>query len=162
MPQVQLPIFPEGTTLISAELAFEHRDDQIVYWNGHLPVFTHEAEDLASFRFFSTQLIINGSATQGQIVKAFGVPLTTVKRYVKKYRDQGPKGFFGPASKRKGHKRTPKVLNEVQGMLDEGVGVPAISTETGVLATTLHKAINSGRLRQNKKKVSRAKHQEWA
>ena len=56
MPQVQLPIFPAGATPITSELAFECRDGQVVYWNGHLPVFTHEANDLGSFRFFTTQL----------------------------------------------------------------------------------------------------------
>jgi hypothetical protein len=65
-------MFPEGTTLITSELAFERRSSQVVYFNGHLPVFTHEAEDLASFRLFTSQLIINGTATQGQIVRAFG------------------------------------------------------------------------------------------
>ena len=66
MPQVQLPMFPEGTTLITSELAFERRDSQVVYFNGHLPVFTHKAEDLGSFRLFTSQLIINGTATQAR------------------------------------------------------------------------------------------------
>src|SRR5258708_15598078 len=107
VPQVQLPIFPEGTTLITPELAFERRDGQVVYFNGHLPVFLHAVEDLASFRFFTSQLIINGTATQGQIEKAFGVPLTTIKRGVKKYRVGGPKAFYAPAPKRQGHRLTP-------------------------------------------------------
>ena len=45
MPQVQLPLFPSGTTSITPELAFERRDNQVVYFNGHLPVFTHGVED---------------------------------------------------------------------------------------------------------------------
>jgi hypothetical protein len=80
MPQVQLPLFASGTTVINEDLAFERREDQVVYYNGHLPVFTHRTDDLASFRLFTTQLIVNGTATQGQIVRAFGVPMTTVKR----------------------------------------------------------------------------------
>ena len=99
-------MFPEGTTLITSELAFERRDSQVVYFNGHLPVFTHEAEDLGSFRLFTSQLIINGTATQGQIVRAFGVSLTTVKRCVKKYRQAGAKAFFAPPPPRHGHKLT--------------------------------------------------------
>jgi hypothetical protein len=75
MPQLQLPVFPVGTTAINPELAFERREEPVVYFNGHLPVFTHTANDLASFRFFTTQLIVNGTASQGEIVKAFGVPL---------------------------------------------------------------------------------------
>jgi hypothetical protein len=98
MPQIQLPIFPVGTSAITAELGFERRDQQVVYLNGHLPVFTHEVDDLASFRFFTTQLIINGTATQSQIVKAFGVPLTTVKRCCRQYRERGGAAFFKPAA----------------------------------------------------------------
>lgn len=153
MPQVQLPMFPEGTTLITSEIAFQRKDDQIVYLNGHLPVFTHQASDLATFRFFTTQLICNGTASQGKIARAFGVPLVTVKRCVKNYRLHGAQAFYGPKPKRRGHKLSPEVLTEVQGMLDEGLTVPAIAEKTGVLKTTLHKAIDADRLRQVKKKV---------
>ena len=56
MPQLQLPIFPAGTTPITAELAFDCRDGKVTYVNGHLPVFQHGQEDLASFRLFTSQL----------------------------------------------------------------------------------------------------------
>jgi len=157
MPQVQLPIFPLGATSITPELAFERRDQQVVYLNGHLPVFTHEVSDLASFRLFTTQLIINGTATQSQIVKAFGVPMTTVKRCCRHYRKRGAGAFFKPAARRQGHRLTPERLVQVQGLLDEGRSVPEISRQTGLLASTLHKAIDQGRLKQIKKKISPAK-----
>lgn len=152
MPQVQLPLFPSGTTLITPELAFERREDQVVYFNGHLPVFTHAVDDLSSFRMFTSQLIVNGTASQGQIVRAFGVPLVTVKRGVKRYRQGGAKLFFSPPAKRVGHKLTPERLGQAQQLLDEGVSVPEVSRELGVLASTLHKAIDHGRLRQSLKK----------
>jgi transposase-like protein len=157
MPQVQLPIFPVGTTSITPELGFELREQRVVYLNGHLPVFTHEVEDLASFRFFTTQLILNGTATQSQIVKAFGVPLTTVKRCCRQYRDGGAARFFKPAARRQGHRLTPDRLVEVQGLLDQGQSVPEVSRQTGLLASTLHKAIDQGRLKQIKKKMRRDK-----
>ena len=84
MPQIQLPIYPVSSTTITSELAFEQRDGQVYYFNGHLPVFTHSVDDIASFRFFTRQLIANGSASQSQISKASGVPLITVKRASKK------------------------------------------------------------------------------
>ncbi len=152
MPQVQLPIFPVGTSAITPELGFERRDNQVVYFNGHLPVFTHEVDDLGSFRLFSTQLIVNGTASQSQIVKAFGVPLTTVKRCCHQYRERGAAAFFKPPRRRKGHRLTAERLAEVQGMLDHGKTVPEISRQTGLLASTLHKAIDDGRLKQFKKK----------
>ena len=79
MPQVQLPIFPAGVTHINSEVAFEEREGKVYYFNGHLPVFVHEKGALATFRLFSTQLVINGNATQAEISRAFGVPLVTVK-----------------------------------------------------------------------------------
>jgi len=153
MPQLQLPVFPVGTTAINAELAFERRGDQVVYFNGHLPVFTHTSKDIASFRFFTTQLIVNGTASQGEIVKAFGVPLTTVKRCCRLYREQGASGFFKPPARRHGHRLTPEKLAEAQSLLDEGKTVPATSVQLGILASTLHKAIDDGRLKQFKKKI---------
>jgi len=153
MPQVQLPVFPHGTGPITTELAVQRKDNQVVYFNGHLPVFTHQAEDLASFRLFTTQLIVNGTATQGQIAKVFGVPLRTIKRCVKRYRQRGAQGFFQPAPKRQGHRLTPERLAQAQAMLDQGSSVPQISAQLEVLPTTLHKAIDHGRLKQIKKKI---------
>jgi transposase len=152
MPQVQLPLFPDGTTAITRELAFQRKDQQVVYFNGHLPVFTHEAQDLASFRLFTTQLIINGTASQGEIVRAFGVPITTVKRCCQRYRAQGAAAFFRPAERRRGHRLTQEVLAQAQALLDERHSVPEISRRLNILPSTLHKAIDDGRLKQFKKK----------
>jgi hypothetical protein len=93
MPQIQLPIFPASSTALTDELAFEQRGGMVYYFNGHLPVFSHPAGDLASFRFFTSQLIANGNATQAQVARAFGVPLVTVKRACKKLRTEGAAGW---------------------------------------------------------------------
>ena len=152
MPQVQLPVFPAGTTAITPELGFERQEQRVVYFNGHLPVFTHEVNDLGSFRFFTSQLIANGTASQSQIAEAFGVPLITVKRYCRLFREQGAAVFFQSAKRREGRRLTPERLVEVQALLDEGLSVPEVSRRTGILATTLHKAIRQGRLKASKKK----------
>ena len=148
MPQIQLPIFPAGCTAITSDLAFECRDGQVFYFNGQMPVFSHAADDVASFRLFTSQLIVNGSATQAQVSRAFGVPLVTVKRMCKKLREQGAKGFFAPPPPAKGHKLTPELIIEAQALLDEGMGIPAIGAQLGVLPNTLHKAIRYGRLQK--------------
>ena len=149
MPQLQLPIFPAQCTLITSELAFQRCEDTVVYFNGHLPVFSHAVDDIASFRFFTSQLCINGSATQPQIVRAFGVPLVTVKRMCAKLRNEGPEGFFAPKPRREGPKLTRERLARAQSMLDSGSDVPRISAELGILQTTLHKAIGDGRLKKS-------------
>jgi transposase-like protein len=146
MPQVQLPLFPAGVTPINDQLACTCRDGQVVDLNGHLPVFTHGEHELPAFRLFTTQLIVNGAATQGEIVRAFGVPAITVKRSVKRYRTAGVAAFFAPPKPRPGRKLTPELLPRAQALFDQGLAVPEVSGQTGVLANTLHKAIRAGRL----------------
>jgi transposase-like protein len=119
-----------------------------------LPVFVHEKDDLATFRLFSSQLVINGNATQAEIARAFAVPLVTVKRYVKLYREGGTAAFFLPTKKRSASKLKPAVCQQVQALLDQGLEVPEAGRRVGILPNTLHKAIRSGRLRLgNKKKI---------
>jgi len=147
-----LPLFPAGTTHLNDDLAFECHDGQVTYFNGHLPVFTHAQDDLAAFRLFTSQLVVNGSATQGDIRRAFGVPKVAVQRAVDKYRAGGSAAFFVPPKPRPGRKLTSEVLPQVQARLDQGESVPEIGRQTGVLANTIHKAIRAGRLRELAKK----------
>jgi hypothetical protein len=148
MPQVQLPIFPKSSTAITAELAFEQREGRVYYFNGHLPVFTHAVEDLASFRMFTSQLIANGSASQGQVSRVFGVPLISVKRSCKKLQEDGPAGFFAPAKPREGNTLNSERLKQAQALIDEGLSLPQVGERLGVLPNTLHKAVSYGRLKK--------------
>ena len=50
MPQIQLPMFPAGSVEINADLACCCEAETVVYFHGHLPVFTHSKDDVASFR----------------------------------------------------------------------------------------------------------------
>jgi hypothetical protein len=152
MPQVQLPIFPAGSVEINRELACRVEGEQVVYFNGHLPVFTHAQNDLASFRLFTSQLIVQGSATQGDVAKAFGVPLVAIKRATKLYRERGPSGFFVPGRRREGSRLNEEKLEQARALLVQGYALPVVSTQTGVLSDTLRKAISAGRLPAVKKK----------
>ena len=97
--------------------------------------------------------MINGNATQAEISRAFGVPLVTVKRYVKLYREGGAAAFFAPAKKRSASKLTPEVCQEAQELLNQGWEVPEVGRQLGILSNTLHKAIRAGRLRAGKKTI---------
>ena len=152
MPQLQLPIFPNGLTSITEDLAFQREDGKVVYFHGLMPVFQHGERDLKSFRMFTSQLIANGTVRQRDIVHAFGVPLATVKRYMKLHREQGAAGFFRPPRRRSASVLTPEVKQRAQSLLDEGKSVPEVRNEIGVAGDTLRKAIQAGRLHAFKKK----------
>jgi transposase-like protein len=157
MPQLQLPIFPAGATEINSRIAVRKERRTVWYIHGHVPVFHHDEEDVRSFRMFTSQMIDGGTVKPKEIVKTFGVPMITVKRYVRLYREQGAKGFYeakprhSSASVLKG-----EVIGQAQRLLDEGRSVPEVGQELGVLANTLHKAISAGRLRPSQKKARTA------
>jgi transposase len=127
--------------------------DRVSYYNGFLPVFLHAKDDLASFRMFTGQLIVQGSATQGQIAKAFGVPLVSIKRSTKLFRTQGAKGFFVPKARREGSKLTEEKLVQARLLLSQGEPLTVVGQQTGILVDTLRKAIVAGRLPALKKKA---------
>ncbi|MGH8579513.1 MAG: hypothetical protein ACREVK_05100 [Gammaproteobacteria bacterium] len=94
MPQRHLPFFPQGVSYSTRELVFRKERGQGTYFNGHRPVFIHDAGDIATFRMITSQFGVNGNAKQADITRAFGVTAISVKRAVKLYRDRGPKGFM--------------------------------------------------------------------
>ncbi len=156
MPQMILPIFPEGTTKITEDLTFEMRDGRVTYFHGLMPVFSHAADDIRSFRMITSQFCAIGNAKQVEIARAFGVPIITVKRGVKLYREKGTAGFFARRSTRGPRVLTEEVMAEVQQKLDEGLHPSTVSDQLGLKRDTVRKAIRSGRLhRPSKKKVDR-------
>jgi transposase len=152
MPQLQLPVFPQGLTPITEDLAIQREGGRVVYFHGLLPVFQHEEKDLKTFRMFTSQLIASGTVRQRDIVQTFGVPLATVKRYMKVHRERGAAGFFQTPRRRSASVLTAAVRQQAQSLLDQGKSVPEVSQEIGVRGNTLHKAIRGGRLHANKKK----------
>lgn len=152
MPQLQLPLFPAGLTPLTNDLAVQRQDGKVVYFYGHLPVFSHAENDLKCFRLFTSQLLDQGTVRQADIVRAFRVPLVTVKRYRKLYREQGAAGFFRAPRRRGATVLTATVTERAQVLLDQGQSVPEVSRCCGVRANTLHKAIRAGRLHAVKKK----------
>ena len=92
MPQMHLPFFPDGVEHITSELAFEKKDGQVTYFNGHMPVFIHAEDDVATFQMITAQFCVNGNAKQADIARACGVTLISVKRAVKRYREKGVAG----------------------------------------------------------------------
>jgi hypothetical protein len=93
---------------------------------------------------FTSQLVINGNVTQAQISRTFRVPLVTVKRYVKLYRQGGVHAYFAPEKRRTGQKLSAEVRQHGQTLLNKGLAVPEVGQRVGILSKTLHKAIQDG------------------
>ena len=154
MPQMQLPIFPDGVEHINAQLAYEKGNGQVTYFNGCMPVFIHDEKDVATFRMITAQFCINGNATQAEISRAFGVTLISVKRAVKRYRQKGVAGFYEEPKRRGPAVLTTPVLKQAQDLLDEGLETSEVAAQLAVKRDTLAKAIGAGRLHKPKKKTA--------
>jgi hypothetical protein len=146
MPQMMLPIFPAGVTEINDKLAFKKEDGVVTYFSATMPVFQHSETDIASFKMIVSQFYVLGMAKQSEIVSAFGLNAQLLKRAVKLFKEKGSPGFFEPKKNRGPAVLTESVLNDAQGLLDQGMTPSAVAHQLGQKADTMRKAIVFGRL----------------
>ena len=158
MAQLQLPVFPEGVTQLSTDLGVSCRDGRVSFFYGTLPVFTHDAKDVKSFRMFTSQLYLEGKVKQADWVKVFGVSAISVKRAVKLHEQAGPGGFWRPRPTRGPSVLTREVLQQAQGQLDQGRNLREVAADLGVKYDTMGKAARDGRLHEGLKKTRRRAH----
>ncbi len=153
MPQIQLPVFPDGVTHITPELAFSNVNGRITYFNGSMPIFIHDVKDTRTFRMITSQFCVGGATRLVEISKAFGVPVISVKRAVKLYRKEGPSGFFKSRKARGKSVLTEQVVRQAQDLLNQFIEPKEIAVRLKIKPDTLRKAIQSGRLQRHEKKV---------
>ena len=156
MAQRLLPLLPAGSTPITDTLSIVNEGGRWTYFHGLLPVFTHDATDVRSFRMFTAQLAANGHCKLVDIERAFGVTAISVKRAVKRYRDGGGcQAFFAPRKVRGAGVLKPDIVEKLQVLLDDGMSHQEAARQLGVNADTVRKGIKRGLLHAAKKKLSR-------
>ena len=148
MPQALLPLLPDGATRINDRISVVRQEGIWSYFCGVAPIFQHSEHDSPSFRMFTSQLVCQDACKQVDIVRAFGVSANSVKRNVKKFREEGTRGFYQPRKRRQGNVLTDEVLAQAQALLRCGTARREVADELGVLDDTIRKAIKQGRLRE--------------
>ena len=156
MSQLILPIFPPECKYINNQVGVQKIESRVYYFHGLLPVFGHDEDDQESFRFFTSQLVIDGHVKQKEIVRAFGISAISVKRYVKRLREYGAKGFFRQPKARSAHVLTEEVKKKVQKLLDKGQTASEIGRKLHIQPSTIRKAIQYGRIEKKEKMESRS------
>jgi transposase len=154
MPQMILPLFSKGATAINEVMSWEKKDGSVYYFHAGLPVFTHAEGDVRSFRLITSQLYLTGNCSESEIVKAFGVSAISVKRWVKRYREEGAGGFYRTAGAHQPRVLTEEVMKAAQERLSEGESRKEVAAALGIKPDTLYRAIRAGRLVEGKKKPS--------
>ena len=152
MPQLQLPVFPKGVVEIRNGLGCQLKNGWVVYFYGTLPVAHHRVADLDSFKMYVAQFCEQGQARQMDIVRTFGVQKVSVGRWVQRYREKGPRGFFEPKRTRGAAVLTPTVVKQAQELFDAGHSRRDVAEKLGLKKNTVDKAVQAGRLHEPKKK----------
>lgn len=147
--QLLLPIFPQGTKLITASLGVYAKDGIVTYLHSGMPIFSHSLDDLQGFRYITSNFILQGLCKGKDIAKTFHVSIDSVYSNVKKLKEQGEKAFFGPEQRHGySHKLIGEKLKEAQHCLDKGMNQSATAERVGVREGTIRYAIQTGKLKK--------------
>lgn len=147
--QMQLPIFPVTTKMLSSTWGVFEKDNFVYYLHNGSPVHVHKKEDLNTYRFVTATLIVNHSCRASDLSKVFGVGVRNFERYAKRLRDGGPEAFFEPTDGRgKCHKMTPDRLIEAQKCLDLGYSQMRTAKEINVSEASIRYHLKKGSLKK--------------
>lgn len=147
--QLLLPIFPRDTKLINDSLGVYYRDGTVTYLHSGSPIFSHSSEDLRSFRYITSNFILQGLCTRKEIASTFHVTIDSVYSSIKNLKRKGEEFFFGPEHRHgHGHKLVGEKLNKAQCCLDKGMSQSATARQVGVGEGTIRYAIQVSKLKK--------------
>lgn len=148
--QMQLPLFPQRTTLISETWGVFKEDDSVYYLHNGSPVYTHHKDDINTYRYVIASLIVNNSCSASNLSKVFGVSVRNFHRYAKRLREGGSDAFFNAVDNRgKCHKFTPEKQQEAQKYLDMGYSQLKTAKRIGVSEAAIRYHLKKGSLKKN-------------
>jgi len=155
-------LISSGANSINDRISVIRENGQWTYFCGAAPIFGHPEDDRRSFRMFTAQLVCQGMCRQSDIVRVFGVFSNSVKRDVKKYREEGIARFYQPRKGRGATVMSYEVTARAQEELSRGCSRRQVADQLGVRYDTLRKAINQGRLREPSRAEATASLQQQA
>ncbi|MBC8179546.1 hypothetical protein H8E88_00335 [candidate division KSB1 bacterium] len=147
--QMQLPIFPASTKMLSSTWGVFEKDNFVYYLHNGSPVHIHNKNDLNTYRYVTATLIENHSCSATVLSKVFGVGVRNFERYAKRLRDLGTEAFFKPRDSRgRCYKMTSDKLTEAQKYLDRGYSQMRTAREINVNEASIRYHIKKGTLKK--------------
>lgn len=147
---MQLPIFPQSTTLVNGNVGFFEKDDFVYYLHNGSPIYCHATNDVNSYRYITANLVVTKLCRPGELAAALGVNNRNIQRYAKALREKGSDWFFHREAKRgDAHKLTAQKLQQAQQMLDDSCAVAEAARRVGVTEGALRYHFRKGRLKKN-------------
>jgi hypothetical protein len=149
--QLQLPIFPSDTKLLSDCVGTYTQEGLVQYIINGLPAYSHTTEDLNGFKFITCTLIEQRLCKKAEIERGFQISESFIQRYYNKYLKYGAKAFFSEThTKGTPHKIVGEKQERIQLKLNKGQSVNSIAKQEKVAESAIRYQIKQGYL---KKKV---------
>lgn len=116
-----------------------------------MPIYSHEENELNKFRYTTSNFIERGLCKGTDIQRIFHVSIDSIRRWKKKFKEQGEAVFFNEDKRRgQSHKLLPDVLDRIQIKLDKGGSVNSIAKGEHISEGSIRYAINLGRLKKSR------------
>jgi len=147
--QMQLPLFPPQTKLLSPTWGVYEEDGLVYYLHNGSPVHIHKKDDLKSYRYITATLIVNHSCSAKRLSEVFGVGAFNFQRYAKMLRRKGAEAFFGTSEPRgRRNEFTDEKIAKAQELLNQGYSQYRTAKELGVSEGTIRYHVKKGNLKK--------------
>ena len=137
-----LPGFLENAQTIADGVMMQELNEEVIYFVGGDNYFSHKKSDFSCRRFVLASLIINGYAKAVEFERApLCIPHRTLMNWMGDYRRGGSAVFFRSAPPRRPRIMTGDKNAECAQLIADGVHPAEVARRTGILESTLRKAI---------------------
>jgi Transposase protein len=145
--QLLLPGFPDGASRIGDMLSILKKEGRVTYFVGGDNYFSHGEGDASSHRFILASLMENGHVRACDLEKApLCIAHRTLMNWLGQLRAEGPDSFFRPSRRAGARVMTPEMVARCEGLFARGLSVGDVAKRTGILESTLRKALGRGAL----------------
>ena len=144
-----LPLIPSGATKVNEKLSCVLECGHMRYFLYMIEIGFHRDDDRSSFKHKICELILSGVCRNVEVIRAFGISPTSLKRWLRDYSEKGSGVFYRERGTRGGAVLTDDVLLHAQILLDQGLTRNEVAKKLSVSCDVIRKAVKDGRLRMS-------------
>ena len=144
-----LPLIPSGATKVNEKLSCVLECGHMRYFLYMIEIGFHRDDDRSSFKHKICELILSGVCRNVEVIRAFGISPTSLKRWLRDYSEKGSGVFYRERGTRGGAVLTDDVLLHAQILLDQGLTRNEVAKKLTVSCDVIRKAVKDGRLRMS-------------
>ena len=147
MSQLLLQGFPEGAIRIGSFVSILRKEGWVYYYTGSDLYHSHPVADDQSKRFMLASLVSNGHCRAVDLERSeLNIPYRTIMNWCNHLSEEGSGYFFKPLRRRSGTVMTDELCSRCGMLLSHGHTFADVAHMTGINASTLQKAVRSGRV----------------